>query len=213
MADIFVSHSSQDVQLVDFFSRLAAGTKVRLVFEEFEKIISGAVSSSSIKAHIEGAKAVFLLLSPNVQGIPHTRDWVLWESGVAANKDIWVFERLSDRGRVSVITPFLRHYVVFEANDSYFRYLRPVLESYDDSHVLGTMLVTTGIGALLGRGSGAAAGAAAGLMMSDRSNLRPRGLQIVCGNCSSSYHVHLPEGQAQFRCPVCNRFLALQDSP
>ena len=212
MAEIFVSHSSRDTAQVDFFSRLAAGTKVRLVFEEFERILSGAVTAAKVKKHIDDAKAVFILLSPAVQGIPHTRDWVVWEAGVAANKDLWVFEQFADQGRVNVTTPYLRHYVVFELNDSYFGYLRPVLDSYDDSHVLGTVLVATGIGALLGKGGGAAAGAAAGLVMSDRSNLRPRGLQVVCSSCSSSYNVHLPQGQTQFRCPVCNKGLALQSS-
>src|SRR5712692_8115121 len=177
MADIFVSHSSHDLQEVDFFSRVAAGTNVRLIVEEFEKIVSGVVNAVTIQNHIRFAKAVFLLLSPNVHGLPHTRDWVLWESGVAANKDVWVFERYRDQGKVSVIVPFVRHYVVFEPSDACFRYFKQIIESYNDSHVLGTLLVTTGIGALIGRGGGAAAGVAAGLMMADRSNTRPAGLQ------------------------------------
>src|SRR6266702_4443638 len=109
MAQIFVSHSERDRSFVDFFSRVAARTKVRFVFEELEKLIAGSVSAAKIRADIESSNAVFLLLSRHVQEIPHTRDWVVWESGVGHNKDIWVFEPYSDQGRISVVTPFLRH--------------------------------------------------------------------------------------------------------
>jgi hypothetical protein len=37
MAQIFVSHSKDDKDLVDFFSKAVKGTKVKAVFEEFEK--------------------------------------------------------------------------------------------------------------------------------------------------------------------------------
>ena len=38
MAQVFVSHSSKDRDIVNFFSNCCAGTKVRFVYEEFEKI-------------------------------------------------------------------------------------------------------------------------------------------------------------------------------
>ncbi len=208
MAQIFISHSARDTDLIDFFARLGARTQVRLVFEELEKIIAGGVGSEQIRREIAASNAVFVLLSRHVQSIPHTRDWVVWESGVASNKDIWVFERASDYGAVSVVTPFLRHYVVFEPNDAYFTYLATVLESYDDSHVIPTMVATGGLGALFG-GGGAVIGAIAGVFMANKSGSRPRGLQLSCGGCSSSYGAHLPLGTTKFRCPVCNIVLML----
>jgi len=203
MAQLFVSHSARDTDLVDFFARLGARTKVRLIFEELEKLIAGLIDIQRIRQDILGSNALLLLLSRHVQSLPHTRDWV------GSNKDIWVFERASDAGHVSVVTPYLRHYIVFEPNDSYFTYLTPVLESYDDSHVLGTVATATGLGALLGGGGGAFIGLLAGAALSDRTSIRPRGVEVRCAECSSFYSAHLPVGTTRFRCPVCNIILAL----
>ncbi|MFH0801932.1 MAG: hypothetical protein V2A78_06035 [bacterium] len=209
MAQIFISHSNKDDELVNFFSRSGVGTKVRIIFEEIEKICNGWITSEKIKADIFNSNAIFVVLSSNVENIQHTRDWVVAEAGAASNKDIWVFERNTDVGKITIVTPFLRHYVVFEPNDNYLSYVHQIFESYDDSHVLGTVLLTTGIGAFLGKGEGAVAGAAAGLALSDRSSIRPVGVQIRCVYCSSSYNVHLPQDIKAFRCAVCNSNLSL----
>lgn len=212
MAEIFVSHSGKDKDLRDFFSNAFAGTKVRAIFEEFEKIIRGNVSTAHIASDIENSKAVFVILSQNVQGIPHTRDWVVWETGVAKNKDIWIFEPFTQFGQISVVTPFLRHYVIFDTIDPWLVYIRRIIESYDDSHVLPTLLLTGGLGALLAehdKTGGAALGALAGLVLSDKSKERATGIGVTCYKCSSLYNIHIPQGTNQFRCPVCNSFLQL----
>ncbi len=216
MAQIFISHSARDGDLVNFFSKAGAGTKVKLVFEEFEKIVSGSITSLQIGDDIKQSQAVFVILSPHVEAVVHTRDWVVWETGVATqnNKDIWVFERLSESGRISVVTPQLRHYVVYEPNDNYLGYIRKIIESYDDSHVLGTVLVSAGLGVLVAAtGGGALLGGMAGLVLSDKTAGRPTPIQRQCVRCSSAYHVHLPQGVEKSRCPVCNAVLALMESP
>jgi hypothetical protein len=212
MAQIFISHSANDGSLVDFFSRGGARSKVRLVFEEIEKLVTGSVNAIQIRASIEASNAVFVLLSKHVQYIPHTRDWVIWESGVAHNKDIWVFERHSDRGQISIVTPFLRHYVVFEPIDLHFQYLSRIIASYDDSVVLPAMAATGTLGATLG-GVGAIIGAIAGAVLANPARSRPPGVQITCQLCMSSYAIHLPQGMVVFRCPVCNKTLKLATSP
>jgi len=83
MAQIFISHSAIDGDLVDFFSRAGAGTKVRLVFEEFEKIMNGSVTPVQVGNDIDQSQAMFVVLSRNVEDVEHTRDWVLWETGRA----------------------------------------------------------------------------------------------------------------------------------
>jgi hypothetical protein len=210
MAQIFVSHSAKDSELVNFFARAGAGTKVRLVFEELERILNGSIAPLQVANDIKESQAVFVVLSLNVQAISHTRDWVVWETGVASesNKDIWVFERLSENGQISVVTPRLRHYVVYEPNDSFFAYFRKIIESYDDSHVLGTMLVSAGLGALVAASGGAVLAGLAGLALSDKAAGRPMPVQRQCARCASAYHVHLPQGVDKSRCPVCNAVLA-----
>ena len=213
MAQIFISHSGKDKDLRDFFSNAFAGTKVKVIFEEFEEIFRGKVTSEQIAKDIENSKAVFVILSQSVQNIPHTRDWVVWEAGVAKGKDIWVFEPYSQLGEISVATPYLRHYVIFDTNDYWFGYIRSIIESYDDSHVLPTVLVTGGLGALLAERDkigGATLGVLAGLLISDKSKERPAGIGVICSDCSSSYNVHIPQGIDMFRCPVCNTYSKIE---
>lgn len=212
MAQIFISHSKEDKDLRDFFSNAFAGTKVKVIFEEFEKIFRGEITPKQIAKDIENSKAVFVILSQNVQNIPHTRDWVGWEAGVAKGRDIWIFEPYSQLGEISVVTPYLRHYVIFDTNDAWLGYMRTIIESYDDSHVLPTLLVTGGIGALLAEKDkigGATLGALAGLVISDKSKERPTGIGVICSECSSSYNLHIPQGMNIFRCPVCNADLEI----
>jgi hypothetical protein len=204
MAQIFISHSARDTELVHFFQGIGARSKVRLVFEEIEKLVTGSVNAAKIRADIEASNAVFLLLSKHVQSIPHTRDWIVWESGVGHNKDIWVFETYSNRGQISVTTPFLRHYVLFEPSNLHFPYLNQIVASYDDSGVLPAMIVTGAIGAVLGEGAGALVGAFSGALAANPAKSRPPGIQISCAHCSSTYALHLPQTVTVFRCPACN---------
>lgn len=212
MSQIFVAHSRRDRDFRDFFSNAFAGTKVKAVFEEFEKILVGRITSDIVARDIENSRAVFVILSQNVQDILHTRDWVVWEAGVAAsgNKDIWVFEPISQLGRISVVIPYLKHYVVFDTSDDWLGYIRRIIESYDDSHVLSTVLVTGFTGAALGGGLGAAVGTLTGIIISDRSRERPTGIEVECCECNSIYSIHIPQGLNIFRRPVCNAYLEVR---
>src|SRR5258707_1390656 len=84
MAQIFVSHSSRDTESVDFLSRAFASTQVRAVFEDFDAILKGAATAARIANNIRQSNAIFVLLGRSVETLKHTRDWVNWESGVAA---------------------------------------------------------------------------------------------------------------------------------
>lgn len=210
MAQIFVSHSGKDRELVDYFSNMFASTKVKAIFEEFEKISTREITTHKIEQDIDNSNAVFVILSMNVQAIPHTRDWVNWETGASKNKDIWVFEPYTQLGRISIATPRLTHYVIFDTNESYFDYIKKIIETYDDSHVLPTLISTTGAGALMGQAGGAVIGMIAGLAISNKTKMeRPNGQRIRCIRCSSLYNIHLPQGMNKFRCPVCNIVLQI----
>jgi len=223
MAQIFVSHSHKDKDLRSFFSTAFAGTNVKAIFEEFEKILGKDVSAEQISRDIENSRALFVLLSKNVQDIPHTRDWVVWETGVAKNKDIWIFEPYRTFGKISVVTPFLRHYAIFDSNDNWLAYIRRIIESYDDAHTLGTVLTTGGIGAIIGSAIanderegavlGGILGGLYGLAVSDRTKFRPTGLKTVCASCNSTFAVHIPREMNKIRCPVCNKFLEIDRIP
>jgi hypothetical protein len=150
MANIFVSHSAKDRQLVSFFNNCRGTSPVGLVWEEIEKMFNGHVSAKKIGADIEQSKAVFVILTANVESLQHTRDWVTSEAAAASKKDVWVFERVAEGGQISVVIPFARHYVLYEPIDASIPYIRSIINSYDDSHVLPTIAIAGGLGALSG---------------------------------------------------------------
>jgi len=204
MAQIFISHSAIDTEYRNFVAQAGASTKVKLIFEEIEKIADfKQINSEKIKKDIQDSIAVFIILSRNVNNQTHTRDWVLWESGIACSKDVWVFEEASESGQVSVLMPSLRHYVIWTRHESFLAYFIRIINSYDDSNLFPTMAATAVTGAAFG-GIGAAFGAVAGMFLADQSKKRPPGLAVTCQKCKSSYQLHYPEGLNFFRCPVCN---------
>ena len=214
MAQIFVSHSAKDKESVDFLSRAFASTQVRAVFEEFDAIQKGPANAERIATNIRQSNAVFVLLGKSVETLKHTRDWIGWESGVAAgvametNKEVWVLESITEAPQLSVVIPHLRHYVCFNPADQNWQgYLSQIIASYDDSHFLKAM---SG-GAVAGAGiapkkdivAGAAIGAFSGMVLAALSSSpRPAGMLFQCPKCSSVYSVHLCTNW--MRCPVCN---------
>jgi TIR domain len=70
MAQIFVSHSSQDRELVDMLARALAATKVRAIYEEFEAITQGPATAQRITQHIAQANVVFVVLGRSTRSFP-----------------------------------------------------------------------------------------------------------------------------------------------
>jgi hypothetical protein len=216
MAQIFVSHSRNDDDIVAFFAKAFAMTNVKAVYKEFEAI-KEKVTADIIQSDIEDSEAIFVLLSKNVEEIKHTRDWVVWEAGTgsAKNRDIWIFEPRSQLGKISVVIPHLDHYVIYGINKQWLDYISRIIKSYDDSHILKTLLLTGGLsalGAMLAKedkAGGAVLGAISGLVLSPPSpeENRPSGVRTKCVKCHSSYRVHIPTDLSAFRCPVCNAVL------
>jgi hypothetical protein len=210
MAQIFVSHSGKDRELVDVLARAFAATKVKAVYEEFEAILHGPATAQRILHHISQSNAVFVVIGKHVEENKHTRDWVGFESGAASGstlqaiKDVWVLESLAETDTLSVVIPRLQHYICFDHKDERWQaYLTQIIGSYDDSHVLTAMAAGGLAGAAVGRAEGAVAGIGAGLLLACMtSQTRPMGFPLRCPQCSSVYNVHL--AVARMRCPVCN---------
>ncbi len=213
MAKIFVSHSQHDRHIVDFLARVGAGTQVQIVFEELEGIVSGKMTAEKIRADIESSNAVFVVVTPQLASLAHSRDWVSWETGVAAHRDVWVLEQRGDAGKVEVVTPALKHLVRYDASDAWVPYFRSIIMSYDDSHVLPAMVAGGTVGGAIRKGEGAVIGAGIALLVATLLNQRPQGVATCCAHCSSRYSVHLPIDEPSFRCPTCNKVVTLQLAP
>lgn len=213
MAEIFVSHSRRDAELRDFLIRAFALATVKAVLVEFEE----DVTLEWIEERIRACNAVFVAVGHHANALRHTQCWMVWESGFARalNKDIWVFEPLSlsaNRAgalREFIIIPSVRHYVILDYTDGWLRYLRWVIQGYDDAHVMRAASVGGCAGAMLDtkdRLRGGVAGVLTGLALG-LYRLRthaPRGMPIRCRECCSVYELHTPRTVEVFRCPVCN---------
>lgn len=216
MAQIFVSHSQRDNDDISFLLKAFAGTNVKPILQEFEKEPPAGITAQAITQNIERSNAVFVLLSENVQNLPHTRDWVTWECGAAKNKETWVLEPAELLGNIKVVVPHFNHYVRYLKNDDWRKYLRSVIESYDDSHIIPTLSAATVGGAALDeedRGGGAAVGFFVGVvgLLLHSAGKQSFGIPVRCWKCPSTYRVHSPD--RRFRCPNCNADSVLNPPP
>ncbi|MCZ7381141.1 MAG: hypothetical protein O8C64_06180 [Candidatus Methanoperedens sp.] len=178
--EIFVSHSAKDLEYRLYISDICNLAKTRPIFEELEKIVAGDYTFwYSIVAHIERAKAVFVILSQNIQEEEnkHTRDWIVWETGVAAAqyKAVWVLEPYSEFGKKSVVIPYLTDYMLFENSNECKIYLKNIIESYSNPSI---------------------------------SRPRGINFAPTCQKCKNTYGVHIPPYTKSFRCPICNENIA-----
>lgn len=194
-------------------TRHSPPTKVEAKYEEIEAIVAGGRSAAQIAADIAQSNAVFILLGENVEQLKHTQNWVTWESGVGAavNKEIWVFEAFEDSARLSVAIPHVNHHVCFAYADPWLAYIRAIVSSFDDSHILPAL--SAGIA-----GGVATENPAAGILIGGlgwlflAANKQPpvQGFPIRCLNCNSIYRIHREPAWNTMRCPVCNTQLQLQ---
>jgi hypothetical protein len=212
MSQIFISHSQRDEQAKNFFYRAFSGTAVRPIWMEYEGAPTKTIDEE-IERKIQASNAVFFLLSETVENILFTRDWMLWENGKVADKDIWLFEPEESLGKVTVLLPRFRHVVRYQRTKSCRDYVNSIVKSFDDSSVLGWAGAGASIGALLSteeRGGGAIVGGLFGAIAESIGRSKaPTGTPVTCLKCAYSYGVHLPSSTREFRCARCNNRMEL----
>lgn len=177
MPEIFISHMAKDIDYRHYFLEICNLAKTRPIFEELEQIIQGKIFWWNILDDIDRAKAVFVILSQNIQKEEqkHTRDWIVWETGVAAakKKDVWVLEPYREFGKISIVIPYLTHYMLFEISDEYTKYIKNIIESYSNPSISKPPGISQ---------------------------------YPTWPNCFWVYEVHIPSNTKSFRCPSCNKF-------
>jgi len=136
MGKIFLSHSSADEEVRDYFLKVSGLAGVQAVSVEFEYF--PPPPWKYIKDQIFQSDALFLLLGPNVidRGI-YTQNWISFEIGLACqlNKEIWVFEQFDIPVRFPV--PYLDHYVLYDPkNRGHLDYIRSIIEAYKPIPIL-----------------------------------------------------------------------------
>lgn len=86
---IFVSHSSKDTKMIDLVTLAFKNRDVAPFFAR--RVMMGKNPVEKIIAAIDSSLALFVLMTPDVVYENHTRDWVVFEIGVARTKGIPIF--------------------------------------------------------------------------------------------------------------------------
>jgi len=212
VAQVFISHSQRDEGIKNLFLRAFRGSGVNDVYREYENAPPTGVTAELIQQDIERSSAVFVLLSETVESLPFTRDWILFECGVAAakQKPVWVFEPHSSFGRITITIPRFDHYVRFNNNDAWRLYLHSLIAPYNDAPMIGRIAVTI-LGAMAFGVPGAVVSLIGSLALFEIPE-RPAGYLTSCPSCRRAFAAHLPNEREPFRCPNC-RFNALYLRP
>lgn len=203
MAQIFISHSQRDETIKNLFLRAFRGSGVQDIYREYENAPATGVSAELIRQDIELSSAVFVLLSETVQSLPFTRDWILFECGIAVakQKPIWVFEPYGSFGRITMTIPSFAHYVRFGETDPWRQYINSIAASYDDTPAIARLVVTA-LGAWVYGVPGAVVSLLGSLAVFPGSE-HPEGHPTGCPNCGRAFVAHLPGESEPFRCPNC----------
>ncbi len=115
MAKVFISHSRQDVELV---SNVAAMLKnigdEPLIMEYAPKGDETVPDSARIREYMRAADHVMLFKTDNAIRTDYTRNWIIFEVGLAAelNKRLFVLEGKGPP--IEFPIPYLTDYMVFE---------------------------------------------------------------------------------------------------
>lgn len=203
MTTIFISHSKNDIDILNAFDKLFAGTTVKAIRAEYEEMQN--TPAMQIMAWIEESSSVFVLLGPNIANTEQTKYWVGWETGFASKKkSIWVFEPFDSQFDIPV--PYLNHYILYNPNDKqHLNYIKNLIEKHDKNPELAAAALGALIGAELGSGPGAVIGGLIGLLAAQNNKLP----LITCPypNCRASFYLH--SNANQFKCPTCRKGMQL----
>lgn len=208
MSKIFISHSSKDIESINFFNTMFSTLNVSAIYEEYDQTEGKHINNQKIKKDIEDSIAVFVLLDKQIENLKHTRDWIAWETGVAKglNKKVFVFEKTQDYGKIGIVIPHLDHFIVYDpTNINWRNYLKPIIQSFDDTNKINTIALSSATGLALSddKWTGGLIGLGIGLILTNKKN-QPYGQSVQCSKCHSTYFIHVSNGQ-HFRCPTCNQ--------
>lgn len=203
LSDIFISHSQRDAELVKNIKGMLENIGHTPIIEEFipeeNKV---PIPYEEIRLNVVRSDFVFLLLTDNIVNTQYTRNWVIYEDGIAAQarKRVFVFERQGEP--VPYPIPYVTDYALFDHSRT-----EDMLKVQALAKSLGKFrkdLITAGAGALVGSAFGPAGiiiGAILGYAVGPRSKPPPT---AKCSYCNVSFNYHTTDVKI-FNCPCCRK--------
>lgn len=124
---IFISHSSEDTDLLDELDRVFGKVGLKQYRASFEDQTPPV--SENLKTEITNSVGMFVVLGRRAQAKTHTMIWIGWEAGVAneAGIPIWILEDV--KSRVTEPIPSFTDYALWNSKQAdQKRILRDVIE-------------------------------------------------------------------------------------
>lgn len=203
MAKIFISHSKRDRDLIKGMAKVLVNIGHSPIIEEFiPEPKKEPIPYEEIRKNLDLSNYVFLFLTDNIVLTEYTRNWVMFEVGLAASttKRLFVFERAGIP--VPYPIPYFTDYMIFD-KDSTNDILDIQALSKKIDKTAKNVFKGVAIGGALGLPFGplvliilALTGGFLGASKSQKI------LKVKCPHCQVSFNYYSPK-YSKFKCPAC----------
>ena len=208
MATIFISHSKKDKDLVVSVKKILENIGHTPIIEEFipqEK--QQVIPYEEIRSNVNNSSFVFLFLTDSIVETEYTKNWVIYEVGVASNASIrvFVFERIGTPIHYPI--PYFTDFALFNPDRT-----DDMLEIQKLAKNLGKIrreLLTAGAGAAVGSlfgPLGLVLGAIGGYVFGPKQEKPPR---VTCPHCNVTFNYYSLRIK-DFDCPSCRKKILLR---
>lgn len=215
LANIFISHSRKDASLIASVHQFLVNVGHTPIIEEFvpesEKL---PIPHDEIQRNVYVSDAIFLFLTDNVLATDYTRNWVVFEVGLArqAMKRVFVFERQGVP--IPYPIPYITDYMIFDPQSiSDLLSIQTIAKELVGKIPAG--LIGAGLGAVLGAAFGplglAIGGIAGGLLGHNadaQAETRIPVIECPYQNCRIRFRYYSPN-VTSFNCPACRQQIPL----
>ena len=205
MTTVFISHSRRDRELIKSITSALTNVDITPIIEEFipEKK-KEPVPYKEIRKKIRFSNAVFLFLTDNIMMTEHTKNWIIFEDGIAAasGKQLFLFERKGIPLEYPV--PYLTDYMIFDKKSMKdllrIQSISKRLKSYfsvEEGLLTSTSIPYDSAGMVLW-------GLYSIFKISRKSKvLKQLGLvRVECPRCKVGFYYYSPK-HSPFLCPAC----------
>ena len=215
LGNIFISHSQKDTSLIAIVQQILVNVGHTPIIEEFiPESEKQPIPHDEIQRNVSVSDAVFLFLTDNVLATEYTRNWVVFEVGLArqAEKRVFVFERQGVP--IPYPIPYVTDYLIFDPES-----IRDLLAIQTIAKELVGKIpagwIGAGAGALLGAvfgPLGSAIGAIAGGLLGHGADVQAEAkiplIECPYENCHIRFRYYSPN-ITSFKCPTCRQQITL----
>lgn len=176
------------------------------IIEEFiPEELKEPIPYEEIRKNIQLSNAVFLFLTDEIVRTEYTRNWVIYEVGLASERQIplFVFERKGFP--IPYPIPYVTDFMLFDPHS-----IDDLLDIQKLASGMGKIppnFLTAGFGALIGAAFGPlgiALGGLGGLIFGPKRKPPIPGIQIQCYYCNTIINYWSPN-IVNFNCPICRK--------